>query len=97
MPNPHGTSAQRQARAQLLDRLEAGDLDPTCPRCLLPIHPDQADQLDADHYDTDVRAGQPPDRLAHAHCNRSAGAAMGNRARGQGRGQAWTPRTSRAW
>lgn len=59
-----------------------------CPLCGQPM--DRAQDLDADHELPRVLGGvSGPLRLAHSRCNRSAGAALGNRLRGQrGRDQA---------
>lgn len=51
------------------------------PWCRKPMYLWQA--LDGDHYSQPrVLGGGLPDRLAHASCNRSAGATLGNRLRG---------------
>jgi hypothetical protein len=75
----------RRARAQALALLQPGD---PCSRCGKAMHPTQ--RLDLDH--TDDRTGYRG--LAHAHCNRAAGAIRGNRIRGN-TGQATTTVTSR--
>lgn len=41
-------------------------------------------RVDLDHYPGRIFGGPQVTRLAHASCNRSAGAAMGNRLRGMG-------------
>jgi 5-methylcytosine-specific restriction endonuclease McrA len=67
------------------------DGDP-CWRCGQPMYKWQ--KLDRDHVTARALGGvDGPAVLAHAHCNRAAGARMGNRMRGQAR--AW--RTSRRW
>jgi hypothetical protein len=73
-----------------------------CPYCHLPMWPG-TQRLDADHRAVPLASGQGglPDTLAHASCNRRAGAVLGNRMRGARRasGRA-VPRdagTSRRW
>lgn len=76
--------AHRQRRARLMRDLHDGD---PCCRCGQPMYRDQA--LDADHLFTPiVFGGELPDALAHASCNRSAGASLGNRLRA-GQTAAW--------
>jgi 5-methylcytosine-specific restriction endonuclease McrA len=66
-----------------------GDL---CWRCGQPMYKWQA--LERDHVTPRAYGGADgPAVLAHAHCNRSAGARLGNRMRGQQPG--WF--TSRRW
>lgn len=79
----YGGAYPRQAQAV---RLAARLMPTTCARCGLPITADQA--VDAGH----VHDGQAGGALAaeHSHCNRSAGALLGNQRR---RGL----RTSRQW
>jgi hypothetical protein len=55
----------RRRRAQAARRIERGDA-PICPRCLLPIGPDQ--QWDLGHDDYDPKLTRPE----HRWCNRSA-------------------------
>ena len=73
-----------------------------CPYCGWPMWRTQ--ELELDHHPGRVFGGPQVTRLAHARCNRSAGAAMGNRLRGQrrdGRRRRWVAvqplRTSRDW
>lgn len=56
-----------------------------CPFCRKPMWPDQ--DLDADHEAPRVLGGRSRLRWAHAKCNRSAGAVLGNLLRGRGGGQ----------
>ena len=79
-----GTTTQRLGRNHAPDRrrllaaLKDGDL---CWRCGQPMFRWQA--LDRDHVIDRVRGGiDGPAVLAHARCNRSAGARAGNRMRG---------------
>jgi 5-methylcytosine-specific restriction endonuclease McrA len=91
-----GTTTQRglgqphvKDKARLLARHCDGDL---CWRCGQPMYTWQA--LDRDHVVDRAHGGTDgPAVLAHAHCNRSAGARMGNRMRRMGTG--W--RASRSW
>lgn len=71
-----------------------GDL---CWRCGQPMYSWQA--LDRDHITPRALGGTDgPAVLAHAHCNRSAGAALGNRMRKTVTMQTVTMwRSSRAW
>lgn len=77
--HPYGGEHKRARRAALAvfeDGLP-------CPLCRKPMHYWQA--LDLDHV-VPLRAGGSPDgpkRLTHARCNRSTGAALGNRLRGK--------------
>lgn len=64
----------RNARERALATMRDGQ---PCGRCGRPMHAWQA--LDLDHHDGDPTKYRG---LAHAHCNRSAGATKGNRARG---------------
>ncbi len=81
-----GLGAQHQAlRRKLLAELRDGD---PCARCLRqgtyhPMYRRQARLLDVDHIDTPRALGGQPGQgaLAHRTCNRSAGAALGNRLR----------------
>jgi hypothetical protein len=60
-----------------------------CPLCGLTMYEDEA--LDLDHS-TPVALGggaQPGDRIAHASCNRSAGATLGNQLRGNRASRDW--------
>jgi len=76
-------------RRRLLAQHRDGDL---CWRCGQPMYKWQA--LERDHIVDRARGGADgPAVLAHAHCNRSAGARLGNQMRGMTR--AW--RTSRQW
>jgi len=86
--------AHQQARADLLRDLEDGE---PCARCGEPMYRWQAAQLDADHVENSKAAGEPPDALSHASCNRSHGATQGNLARAGHMPQLAEPRTSRAW
>lgn len=90
----YGAAHQAQRR-QALAALTPGQ---PCPRCGHSMWPGQA--LDLDH--TDDRATYLG--LAHAKCNRAAGARKGNRMRGQRRRAAARPDsgelpliTSRQW
>ena|ERR1700754_1486669 len=53
-----------------------------CPYCGDPMLPGQA--LDLDHTTPLVLGGVQGDRIAHASCNRSAGARLGNLLRSRG-------------
>jgi len=99
-----GTTTQRglgythQAhKKKLLAALRPGQ---PCPRCGEPMWPHQP--LDRDHTTPRALGGKDSRGvLSHAHCNRSAGARLGNRLRGL-RGQqqprrAWQPGPSRQW
>lgn len=84
MPRPgsaasrgYGHAHRRQA-AWLKARMHDGD---PCCRCGLPMYRGQA--LEADHHQVPMAMGGVlPDALAHASCNRRAGAILGNRLRG---------------
>lgn len=77
---PYG-AGHRKARTKALGQLQEGE---PCPFCSRPMYLDQ--DLDFDHMVPLVEGGaQGPRRLAHASCNRSAGAKLGNRRRGQGK------------
>lgn len=87
-------------------RLIATLVDGTpCCYCGGPMYRSDADRdlkdqlrLEADHGQPRVLGGTKADRLAHARCNRSAGATLGNRLRGARRhGQRLPSRTSREW
>lgn len=70
--------AHRRQRAHLMSRLQDGD---PCCRCGRPMYRGQA--LEADHHGVPMTmGGLLPDALAHASCNRRAGAVLGNRMRG---------------
>jgi 5-methylcytosine-specific restriction endonuclease McrA len=82
-------AAHQKDRHRLLAALRDGD---PCPRCGQPMYRWQL--LDRDHViDRALGGGDGPAVLSHQHCNRSAGARMGNKMRGTGRGWA----TSRRW
>ena len=61
----------------------------TCPLCGLTMYEGQA--LDLDHSTPVVLGGgvEPGDRMAHASCNRSAGATLGNQLRGSRASRDW--------
>lgn len=87
MPRKHrGTSqagygwAHQKARARLLRDLIDGT---PCAHCGRPMHHWQ--KLQADHSRPRSLGGQHADRLLHAACNLSRGAALGNRLRGLAR------------
>lgn len=70
-------SDHRRVRSKLLEAFCEGD---PCCRCQLPMYSWQ--RLDADHFSQALALGGTlPDALAHASCNRRAGAALGNRMR----------------
>ena len=77
--------AQAQKRKQLLPYAYGS----ACPLCGLTMYEDQA--LDLDHSTPVVLGGgaQPGDRMAHASCNRSAGATLGNQLRGNRASRDW--------
>lgn len=83
MPRPGSGSARyghahRRQVAWLKSRMRDGD---PCCRCGRPMYRGQA--LDGDHHQTPLAfGGVLPDALAHASCNRRAGAILGNRLRG---------------
>jgi hypothetical protein len=56
---------QRRWRAQFARRIERGELL-ICPRCVLPIGPDQLWDLGHDDYNPDI------ERPEHRTCNRAA-------------------------
>lgn len=69
----------QKVRRQLLAELVDGD---PCWRCGRPMWRADASGLDSDHVvDRQHGGAGGPERLAHARCNRSAGAMAGNRAR----------------
>jgi hypothetical protein len=88
MARTRGTTKQRglsgphqSDKKRLKAALRPGD---TCWRCGKPMTPDQ--ELDRDHIvDRALGGTNGPAVLAHAHCNRSAGATLGNQMRGQRR------------
>jgi hypothetical protein len=81
------THARKLKRARALFR--DGDI---CWRCGHPMYKWQP--LDLDHVTARINGGTDgPAVLAHASCNRAAGARLGNRRRGTAQG--W--RTSRRW
>lgn len=88
MPRPGGTTARgygyphRKLRAALIKDA----IGKPCVRCGMPMLRGQ--QLDLDH--TEDRTGYRG--MAHAHCNRTAGAVKGGKARRRKR-----TRTSRRW
>ena len=82
----HPTERKRQLAA-LVDGVTA------CPFCGQPMWRTQ--KLDLDHWPGRAYGGPQVKRLAHRHCNRSAGASAGNRAR-SGRGTA-TWASARDW
>jgi hypothetical protein len=89
--------SHQQARKAAVAALVDGE---ECPLCGWPMYRDQ--RLDLDHEVPRVHGGgDGPTRLAHSRCNRSAGASMGNRLRGQrrhgGAGQPPARPTSRDW
>jgi hypothetical protein len=102
MPRWQGTTKQRGLGAEhqadkkrLLANLRPGE---PCWRCAQPMWPHQ--QLDRDHITSRALGGaRGPAVLAHATCNRSAGAALGNRLRGlrRQRIRQYAPRASRNW
>ena len=57
--------AHRRRRAELAREIEAGE-GPQCPRCLLPVGPD--DLWDLGHDDVDPTVTRPE----HRACNRAA-------------------------
>jgi 5-methylcytosine-specific restriction endonuclease McrA len=65
----------RQRRAALLP-LAYGKACPLCGELML-----RSQHLDLDHSVPRVLGGQHGDRICHRHCNRSAGATLGNRLR----------------
>jgi hypothetical protein len=77
--NAYGNEHQK-ARAQALALLVDGT---PCPRCKRPMHHWQ--KLDYDHVVPLCLGGAMDGQrlLSHAKCNRSAGAALGNRLRGK--------------
>jgi len=86
-----GTTTQRglgHAHQADLKRLRAALIPGTpCWRCGLPMYPWQA--LNRDHLiDRALGGADGPAVLAHASCNKSAGATAGNRRRGQQRAAA---------
>jgi 5-methylcytosine-specific restriction endonuclease McrA len=90
-----GTTTQRLGRNHAPDRRRLlaahRDGDP-CWRCGQPMYKWQA--LERDHVVDRARGGiDGPAVLAHAHCNRAAGARLRNQMYGQAK--AW--RTSRRW
>lgn len=83
MPRPRLTTSQRgygyhhqRRRSAALRALVPGT---PCPYCGHPMYSDM--ELDLDHADPLAYGGDPrgPRRLAHAPCNRRAGAIIGNR------------------
>lgn len=85
----YGAAHQRRAR-ELKAAMHDGD---PCCRCGAPmwrwqltVSRNDIRGIDADHH-KQARAlgGGLPDALAHRRCNRSAGASLGNRLRGQRR------------
>ncbi len=70
-----GGSHQADRRRQLA-ALRPGQ---PCPRCGTGMYPWQ--RLDLDDYPGRVFGGPQVKRLAHARCNRQAGARLGNRLR----------------
>ena len=78
------SAAHRKERARLLPYAYGTD----CPMCGLTMYEDQA--LDLDHATPVVLGGgQVGDRITHAACNRSAGATLGNRMRGNRASRDW--------
>lgn len=74
----------RRRRAALLPRAYGTD----CPMCGRTMAAGQA--LDLDHSTPLVLGGQGVgDRIVHASCNRAAGAAVGNRLRGNRPTRRW--------
>jgi len=77
-------SEHQAARAEALTLLRSG-ID-RCPRCGRPMYRWQ--QLDLGDWPSRIicamRGITPRKRLEHAHCNRSAGAQLGNALRAQG-------------
>jgi hypothetical protein len=82
--DPYGWS-HRRIRRELLAELRRKGGAP-CPRCGGLMVWAIRDRLDVGH-EVDVAAGgaEGPRRLEHSRCNRAAGAAAGNRARGGAR------------
>jgi hypothetical protein len=79
MTGAYGRPHMRRKRIAL----EAMTPGEPCPGCRRPMWHWQ--RLDYDHIDPLVLGGDPdgPKRLMHATCNRSRGAALGNRLRGR--------------
>jgi hypothetical protein len=78
----HGTTAQRglgtahqRARKLLLTQLRAGAVM-FCPFCQAQLR--FGERIDLDHSLPRVYGGTTGDRLAHASCNRAAGAIISN-------------------
>lgn len=94
MPRSHrGTTTQagygwdhQKTRARLLRDHTDGT---PCDHCGRPMYFWQ--KLQADHSRPRALGGQHADRLLHASCNLSRGAALGNRLRGQARRRGATP------
>lgn len=75
-----GWEHQRARAAAIADL--AANPGRSCWRCKRPMYVGQA--LDFDHVISRVLGGhRGPRKLAHASCNRSAGASLGNRLRGR--------------
>jgi len=83
-----GTTTQRGlgwSHVQDARRKRAAMVDgEPCPYCGRGMFEGQA--LELDHYPGRMFGSPQVTRLAHAHCNRSAGASMGNRLRGKANG-----------
>jgi hypothetical protein len=72
---PQYGSEHQRARRAALAAFKDGDM---CWRCRRPMRSWQA--LDLDHVRAVAHGGSDgPKRLAHARCNRAAGAVIGNR------------------
>lgn len=78
---PAGLRTNRYKQAQRRKQLLPYAIGTDCPLCGLPMYEGQS--LDLDHSVPVALGGgaEPGDRMAHASCNRSAGATLGNRLR----------------
>lgn len=77
--------SHRALRKKLLAEMRDGD---PCGRCGLPMDKADPSKIDLGHADDLAVVGKthnPVRRLEHSRCNRGAGAALGNRLRGQRR------------
>jgi hypothetical protein len=86
---PAYVRTNRYKQAQARKRLLPYAYDTTCPMCGLLMLEGQA--LDLDHTLPVILGGggEPGDRMVHASCNRSSGATLGNRMRGNRASQDW--------